>query len=416
MRLRDSGSANHPTTRFFVDHQPADSRRKIAVANHPGIFRKGERYLVQWRHKGRQRARSFRTLSEATRFKGQTVAGDTQPTSREPFKHYAQRWLTTYRGRTGRGLSDTTRETYADALTRLAVPYFGTARMDEIDAPMVRDYIAHLASKGLSPATVRRYLAPLRALLATAYEDGAIRTNPAAGVRVVVTDHRSSRRRRLTPEQTRALLSEMPASQADLAYFLAATGVRISEVLAARWGDLEQDRAGRPVLTIPKSKTPSGERILPLSPEPVRRLLRRRAESPWAADTDPIFPTDIGTPLEAHNYQRRVFRPAAERAGVPWATPHALRHGLASLMAEARLLCEPDCRPPRTCRRRGAGTTHLHPRRSNRRRRLHRRRPDRRFVKQRPGPASPWAARLNGPGRGKFLLIPGRRERSRDTT
>jgi len=28
-----------------------------------------------------------------------------------------------------------------------------------------------------------------------------------------------------------------------------------------------------------------------------------------------------------------VFKPAAKRAGVPWATPHKLRHGNASLMA-----------------------------------------------------------------------------------
>jgi integrase len=37
--------------------------------------------------------------------------------------------------------------------------------------------------------------------------------------------------------------------------------------------------------------------------------------------------------MDAHDYRRRVFRPAARRAGVPWATPHKLRYGLASLMA-----------------------------------------------------------------------------------
>jgi integrase len=29
-----------------------------------------------------------------------------------------------------------------------------------------------------------------------------------------------------------------------------------------------------------------------------------------------------------------VFKPAAEEAGVSWATPHTLRHGMASLMAD----------------------------------------------------------------------------------
>ena len=44
------------------------------LPRHPGIFKKGQRYLVTFRHKGRQKARSFRTLSEAVRFKGKVVA------------------------------------------------------------------------------------------------------------------------------------------------------------------------------------------------------------------------------------------------------------------------------------------------------------------------------------------------------
>lgn len=38
--------------------------------------------------------------------------------------------------------------------------------------------------------------------------------------------------------------------------------------------------------------------------------------------------------MDAPNYRTNVFRPAAKCAGVPWATPHALRHGLTSLLAE----------------------------------------------------------------------------------
>lgn len=55
----------------------------------------------------------------------------------------------------------------------------------------------------------------------------------------------------------------MPADQADLAYFLAATGCRIGEVLAARWRDVGPNTDGRPSLTIPRAKTPSGERTAP---------------------------------------------------------------------------------------------------------------------------------------------------------
>jgi integrase len=325
-----------------------EHRRMIAVLGHPGIYRKGSRYLVRWRHHGRLKTRSFRTLTEATKFKAKTASGDTQATSRIPFKRYAEAWLDSYNGRTARGLSDSTRAGYRDALDRFAIPFFGTVPLDRVDPPLLRDFIAHLAAqtanepkrkphsgtkRTLAPATVRRYYAPVRALLATAYEDGLLRSNPALGVRVIVKDRRPRTPLWLTADQTRALLAAMPPEDADLAYFLAATGCRISEALRVRWCDVAPDENGRIVLAIPKAKTPAGERVIPLSPETARRLTKRRAGATYAADHDPIFPSSAGTHIDSHNYRRNVFKPAAKAAGVPWATPHKLRHGLASLMA-----------------------------------------------------------------------------------
>ena len=261
------------------------------------------------------------------------VAGDTQPTSREPFRRYGERWIESDSGRTSGGVGSVTRDSYADAIARIAIPYFGATRMDEIDAPMLRDFIASLAAKQLAPSTVRRYYAPVRALLATAYEDDLIRSNPASNVRVIVS-RTTARKTRLTPDQTRALLAQMPPEHADLAYVLAATGLRIGEALAARWTDLGQSVDGRPVLTVPKSKTPSGRRVIPLSPETGHRLLRRRSDATFAEDADPMFPNRFREPIDVHNYRQRIFNPAAKKAGVAWATPHTLRHGLASLMAD----------------------------------------------------------------------------------
>ena len=320
---------DEPTGQPIPEH-----RRMLAVKGHPGVYRKGSRYLVRWRHHGRLKARSFRTLTDATRFKAQTASGDTQTSSREPFRRYAAQWIDSYTGRTAGGISDSTRESYRDAVTRFAIPFFGTVPLDRIDPPLLREFIDHMARKGLAPASVRRFYAPVRALLATAHADGYLRSNPTQGVRVIIRDERHQKPRRLTAQQTQALLKAMPAEHADLAYFLASTGCRISEALATRWRDIGQSSQGRPVLTIPKSKTPSGERTIPLSPLTVRRLTKRRADSRYADDDYPIFPSSTGTPLDPRNYRRTVFRPAAKLAGVDWATPHALRHGLASLLAE----------------------------------------------------------------------------------
>ena len=172
--------------------ESSDNRRAVAVPGHPGIFRKGSRYQVRFRHHGAQRAKSFRTLTEAKRFRRSVEDGDAKPTTSRTFRAYASEWLESYGGRTAKGLSTSTRASYRDAIERAAVPFFGTVQLDRIDAPLLRRYVAHLASQGHAPATVRRYYAPVRALLATAYEDGLLRANPAAGVRVVVKDGRTA--------------------------------------------------------------------------------------------------------------------------------------------------------------------------------------------------------------------------------
>lgn len=308
-----------------------ESSRQLVKTNHAGIYRKGDRYQVRYRHDGRQVAKSFRTLSEARRFKSKADAGDAQPTSSRSFKAYADEWLETYTGRTAKGVADSTRASYADALERFAKPFFGTRGLDRIDPPTVKLFISHLAERGLAPASARRVFAPVRALFATAYEDGLTSSNPAAGVRVIVADLRPKTPKWLTPDQTKTLLAEIPVDHADLVYLLAATGLRISEALNLRWGDLTLID-GRPHLTVTKSKTAAGERTIPLSPDTARRLTKRRATAD-ASDGELMFPTVTGTALDPRNFRRRVFAPAAERASVPWATPHKLRHGMASLMA-----------------------------------------------------------------------------------
>jgi integrase len=45
-----------------------------------------------------------------------------------------------------------------------------------------------------------------------------------------------------------------------------------------------------------------------------------------------VFPSAAGGPLDTANLYRRIFKPAAARAGVDWATFHTLRHTCATLL------------------------------------------------------------------------------------
>src|SRR3954452_19317239 len=99
----------------------ADTMEKTRT---PGIYKRGSRYVVVWRHRGRQHKSFHRTLEEAREAKGQRDSGDRRPASRQSFEEYATRWLDTYRGRTSRGLTERTRRTYRRDVERWAVPYF----------------------------------------------------------------------------------------------------------------------------------------------------------------------------------------------------------------------------------------------------------------------------------------------------
>jgi integrase len=302
------------------------------VKGHPGIYKRGSRYVVQWKHRGKLHKSSHRTLSEAARAKGRRMAGETEPAARQRFDAYARQWVKAYEGRTNRGISDGTRASYEDALERLAIPHFGTARLGDIAPPDMRDYIAALRKRGLTARSIRRYVAPVRALFAQAFDDGDVPKNPTAGVRVVVKGERTYKPHTLMPLEIKALMAEIPEHWRELVWFLAFTGVRISEALHATWGDIGQ-HDGKPALMIPDSKTDAGVRAVQLTSETTRMLMRRREAAKFAEIGDPIFPSVTGTPVDVNNFRGKVFRPAVERAGVK-ATPHTLRHSLASLLFE----------------------------------------------------------------------------------
>ena len=60
-------------------------------------------------------------------------------------------------------------------------------------------------------------------------------------------------------------------------------------------------------------KTEGSERTVPLSSGMARDLTEWKAESDHAADTDPVFPTEVGTPMSYGNVYNRVLIPALKQ-------------------------------------------------------------------------------------------------------
>src|SRR4051794_22729238 len=115
------------------------------VRNNPGIYKRGDRYVVVFREGGKQRKRFFGTLDLAREFKGRHNAGERVSVTRAKFDEYAREWIHTYQGRTAGGVIGRTREAYRAALERYAIPFFGPMRLDEVDRPHVKRFVTSLS-------------------------------------------------------------------------------------------------------------------------------------------------------------------------------------------------------------------------------------------------------------------------------
>jgi integrase len=270
--------------------------------------------------------------------------------SRLKFRAYAEDWVERYQGTGRRGFTETTREDYRRDLERYAFPFFDARLGRTLSAVTPRDvakWIGWLCEQPsnrnggvLADRSVRRIVTPLRSCLASAKREGLIRHNPVDGAAL---PHRpriedNDRALTFTREQLDAVLRVVHPRHRVMFEFLAATGLRWSELIALRWADLVLDgdahvKVRRAIvrgrLKPPKSR--HARRDVPLSAALVSALREHRGGD---ADAALVFPSQAGTPLHYSNMRRRVLLPAVEEAGASWAGFHTFRHTCASMLFE----------------------------------------------------------------------------------
>jgi integrase/recombinase XerD len=318
-----------------------------------GIFRRvpGDSYVAIGRDlHGKQVKRYAQTVGAAkvklAELRADVSRAEYRPTLRIGFADYAGRWIETYDGRTARGIRPRQIRDYRRALGlnqdgtptgEGAVAFFGRTPLAAITAQDIKRYATECADKGLARNTIRLRIAPVKALLATAHEEGLIRANPAAGLRLgrAVADAAVKETHALSEEQVVAVLAEVPERHRLLCELLAQSGLRISEALALTKADIDfghrrlsvSKRLADGELDAPKSR--HGVRQVPLSPGLSRQLWTRLAT---ADDNALVFAASTGAPLDRSKLYHLV-RAAGERAGVPFPVGlHTFRHSCASIM------------------------------------------------------------------------------------
>jgi integrase len=310
----------------------------------PGIYKRGSRYVIVWRHRGKQHKEFFRTLAEAREAKGRRQAGERRPRSRTNFEDYFARWIETYQGRTQRGFSDTTRTEYRRPVERHALPRWRTWTLDAVEPADVRELFASMRAAGSSPQSIKKLRAALSVMFATALEDDLIRTNPVQGVRIpqgTAPDEEERKPKALTRAELAALLEALPPEWQTFFELLAHSGLRISEAVGLTWEHVELGE--RPRLLVREQvcrgerkrlKSKHAKRDVPLSAGMARQLRELRRDT-YRGERGPVFPSEAATELHPSNLRGRVLMPAARPLGLGWVGFHTFRHTCASLLFEA---------------------------------------------------------------------------------
>ena len=260
---------------------------------------------------------------------------------------YLQRWLNdSVKG----SVRPITFESYERLIRVHIVPAVGRIKLKALSPANLQALYRDRLEAGLSPCTVQRVHAVIHRALKQALRWGLVARN----VSEATDPPRVQRKevRPLTPQQVRGLLKTAHGDRLEALYMLAiTTGLRQGELFGLRWEDvdLETGRLSvRQALTTPRGgrrlgppKRSKSRRSVKITAGAVKALAahrehqleeRERLAELWN-DHGFVFTTQVGTPINRHNFFRRSFKPLLEQAGLPSTVRfHDLRHTCATLL------------------------------------------------------------------------------------
>lgn len=307
--------------------------------------------FVAWR--GRRRSKKIgdraTAIDVARKIRQRLVEGDLSVLGSAPaekFDAFSTNWLES--GEKGRKAS--THRFYAFNLRLHIVPVIGPKPVATITRANCRDLLATCRQQGLKRASLMGVQRTLSAVLSQAVEDGLLPANPAfrMGKHLRLGDEQPAVIQPLTHVEAHEFLDAVTERMPEYhTFFLCAlrTGMRLGELLALQWGDL--DFAGRFIEVrrnlvsgrVTSTKNTNRRRVdMSLKLKEALRAHQRQAKAasmkagrklpPW------VFTTPEGTPLDGDNVRHRVFYRLLESASLRHIRFHDLRHTFASLLIQ----------------------------------------------------------------------------------
>lgn len=287
----------------------------------------------------RQRARNFRLRADADRFAAKVKVSVDEGTFIDPtaavmtFDELANRWQ-----KTRLGLAKSTRDQDRHYLTSLILPEFGGQRVRAITHSQVAAWVAGL---DVAPATAKKALQKVSAVLKLAVRDRVLDQNPCDGVTRPTVESRAGKA--LDADAVARVLDaaeQVDSDTAAMVWLMVGGGLRVGEVIGLKRSDVDLAagtlRVARSMSRsegVKAPKTDAGVRTIPLPSDTLARLAEHMQADVVSIDGW-LFTAPMGGPVSYTNWRQRVWSKIVKLADVDDVNPHDLRHTAGSRLID----------------------------------------------------------------------------------
>ncbi len=232
-----------------------------------------------------------------------------------------------------RGRKPSTVRGYRSAIEAHLLPVFGAMPVEDVTTEVIEGWLTGFEG---SPRSRNKLLIQLHGILGRARKVYGLTANAAADVEKT-PQRQSGDIDVFSPEEIWALVRAADGPQDEAIFLTAAfTGLRMGELLALRWRDV--DFTGRTIrvrasfylgqLTTPKS---GKVRAVPMAPDVASALAQLGQREHWVGDDDLVFVGVTGGYLDGSALRRR-YKAALAAAGLRSLRFHDLRHTFGTRM------------------------------------------------------------------------------------
>jgi len=270
--------------------------------------------------------------------------GFTEETKFPSFKKYADYWLREYVLAVCR---PTTYERYSDLLEKHVYPTLGTKNINEIQKKDIRKLLLALNKKGYSKSTICLAREVISGPLGYAVDEELLQYNPVSGIlkRLKLNQNGKRQIEPLNHQEVELFLKTcLEVHPEHYTFFLCAfrTGMRLGELLALVWGDIDWNSKFIHVERsykrgcVGKTKNNKSRRV-DMSDhlaESLKQLLTQRKREALACGKGELVEIIFhqNSRHMEQNYIRKIFKRILRKAGIRDIRLHDTRHTFASLL------------------------------------------------------------------------------------